>query len=39
LNNTTPIKTGVSSDSPEGSTVPVPLVTHVVLLFNDTNVI
>jgi hypothetical protein len=33
------IKSGVTSCAPEGSAVPVPLVTPVALLFNDTNII
>jgi hypothetical protein len=33
------IKVGVNSSSPEGLAIPAPLVTPVVLLLNDTNVI
>ena len=39
LNNMDPIKTGVNTCDPEGSTVLAPLVTPVVLLSNDTNII
>jgi len=35
----TPLKLGMNSGAPEGLTVPAPLVTHVVLLLIDTDII
>jgi hypothetical protein len=35
----TPLKPAVNSGAPEGLAIPAPLVTPVVLLLNDTNII
>jgi len=34
-----PLKPGVDTGAPEGLAVPVPLVTPIMLLLNDTNII